>query len=192
MLDDSKIIDLFFERSEQAIMELSAKYGSTCNKISYNILNNYLDAEECVNDAYLAAWNTIPPQIPKTLKGYVFSIVRKLSISKYHANSALKRNSHYDIALDELEACLASSVTVDDEIAVKELSRLLDNFLDTLDKESRIMFVRRYWYSDSVSAVAERFNISNNNAALRLSRIRDKLRKYLRKEGYLDDTKRHI
>lgn len=169
MLDDSKIIDLFFERSEQA--ELSVKYGSICSKIAHNILNNDLDAEECVNDTYLAAWNTIPPQAPQTLKGYVLSIVRKLSISKYHANSALKRNSHYDIALDELEACLASPVTVEDEIAVKELSRLLDNFLDTLDKESRIMFVRRYWYSDSVSAVAERLNISNNNAALRLSRI---------------------
>lgn len=185
MLDDSKIIDLFFERSEQAIMELSVKYGSICSKIAHNILNNYLDAEECVNDTYLAAWNTIPPQVPQTLKGYVCSIVRKLSIAKYHSNSALKRNSHYDVALDELEACLASPVTVEDEIAVKELSRLLNKFLDTLDKESRIMFVRRYWYSDSISAVAERFNISNNNAAVRLSRIRDKLRKYLRKEGYL-------
>lgn len=184
-MDDSKIIELFLERSEQAIMELSAKYGSICITIARNILNNALDAEECVNDTFLAAWNTIPPQIPLTLKGYVCSIVRNLSIAKYHSNSALKRNSHYDIALDEIESCIASPVTVEDEIAVKELSRMLNSFLESLDKESRIMFVRRYWYSDSISQIAKNYRISNNNASVRLSRIREKLKNHLRKEGYL-------
>ena len=113
-MDDSKIIDLFYARSEQAIMELSAKYGPVCNKVARNILNNSHDAEECVNDAYLGAWNTIPPQNPNPLLTYICRIVRNLSIMKYHANTAVKRNSFYDVALDELEDCLASSETVED------------------------------------------------------------------------------
>lgn len=183
-MDDSKIIDLFFERSEQAIEELSTKYESVCRAIATNILSNSLDAEECVNDTFLAVWNTIPPTVPLSLKGYVCGIVRKLSISKYHTNSAQKRNSNYDIALDELEACLASPVTVEDEIAVKELSRMLNNFLSTLDKDSRVIFVRRYWYSDSIADIAKRQKISRNNTSVRLTRIREKLKQYLKKEGY--------
>lgn len=98
-LDDSKIIELFYARSEQAIVELSQKYGSVCSKIANNILNNKLDAEECVNDAYLGAWNTIPPQNPNPLLTYISRIVRNLSIKKYHSNTSVKRNSFYDVAL---------------------------------------------------------------------------------------------
>ena len=143
-MDDSKIIDLFYARSEQAIMELSTKYGAVCSKVAKNILNNSHDAEECVNDAYLGAWNTIPPQNPNPLLTYICRIVRNLSIMKYHANTAIKRNSFYDAALDELEDCLASSETVEDKLTAKELSATLDQFLDTLDRENRVMFVRRY------------------------------------------------
>lgn len=184
MLKDSKIIELFFARVEQAIVELSAKYGTVCGRISRNILKNDLDAEECVNDAYLAAWNTIPPQKPDPLRTYIFRIVRNISIAKYHANTSIKRNSYYDVALEELENCFAASVTVEQEISAKELSKTLDDFLDTLDKESRVMFVRRYWYSDSISDIAERFQISNHNVSVRLSRIREKLKLLLKKEGY--------
>lgn len=183
-MEDSKIIDLFFERSEQAIMELSTKYGAYCHKVAINILNNTLDAEECVNDAYLGAWNTIPPQRPNPLLTYICRIVRNLSITKYHANTAVKRNSFYDVALDELEGCLADFTTVEDEVAAKELSYVLDNFLGTLNQDDRVMFVRRYWYADSISEIAERFHISSNNASVRLSRIREKLKTYLKKEGY--------
>lgn len=183
-LEDSKIIDLFYARSEQAIMELSTKYGAVCNKVARNILNNTLDAEECVNDAYLGAWNTIPPQKPSPLLTYICRIVRNLSVMKYHANTAIKRNSFYDIALDELEECLASHVTIEAELTAKEFSAALDGFLDTLDQENRVMFVRRYWYSDSISEIAERFHMSNNYAAVRLSRTREKLKNYLKKEGY--------
>lgn len=130
-LEDSKIIDLFFERSELAIMELSAKYGAICNKVARNILNNALDAEECVNDAYLGAWNTMPPQSPDPLLTYICRIVRNLSVMKYHANTAVKRNSYYDVALDKLEGCLASSETLEAELTAKELSAALDRFLDT-------------------------------------------------------------
>lgn len=183
MLEDSKIIELFFARVEQAIVELSAKYGTVCSRIARNILKNDLDAEECVNDTYLAAWNTIPPQKPDPLRTYIFRIVRNIAIAKYHANTSEKRNSYYDVALEELEDCLTAFATVEQEISAKELSQQIDRFLDTLDKESRVMFVRRYWYSDSISALAERFQTSNNNVSVRLSRIRDKLKKYLRKEG---------
>lgn len=183
-MDDNEIIDLFYARSEQAIMELSKKYGAVCNKVARNILSNELDAEECVNDAYLGAWNTIPPQHPEALLPYICRIVRNLSIAKYHSNTAKKRNSFYDVALEELEECLASSSTVEMEISAKELSQILDRFLDRLPQENRLMFVRRYWYSDSISEIAKSFHISSNNVSVRLSRTREKLKKFLRKEGY--------
>lgn len=184
MLEDSKIIELFFARVEQAIVELSAKYGAVCSRIARNILKNDLDAEECVNDTYLAAWNTIPPQKPNPLRTYIFRIVRNIAITKYHANTSEKRNSYYDVALEELENCFAASVTVEQEISAKELSVQIDRFLATLDEENQIMFVRRYWYSDSISDIAERFKMSNNNVSVRLSRIRDKLKVHLKKEGF--------
>lgn len=184
MLEDSKIIELFFARIEQAIVELSEKYGTVCNRIARNILKNDLDAEECVNDTYLAAWNTIPPQKPAPLRTYIFRIVRNIAIAKYHSNTSIKRNSYYDVALEELENCLITSATVEQEISAKELSQQIDSFLDTLDKASRVMFVRRYWYSDSISDLAEYFQVSNNNVSVRLSRTRDKLKKYLKKEGF--------
>ena len=183
-MEDSKIIDLFFARQEQAIVELSKKYGAVCSKIARNILSNSLDAEECVNDAYLGAWNTIPPKRPDPLLTYICRIVRNLSIIRYHSNTAAKRNSFYDIALDELEECLASAASVEEEISAMELSGLLERFIETLDTENRVMFMRRYWYSDSVSDIAERFNMSSNNVSVRLSRIRGRLKKFLRKEGY--------
>ena len=184
-MDDSKIIDLFYARSEQAILELSEKYGTVCSKVARNILNNPHDAEECVNDAYLGAWNTIPPQNPNPLLTYICRIVRNLSIMKYHANTAVKRNSYYDASLDELEDCLASSETVEDRLTAKELSAALDQFLDTLDQESRVMFVRRYWYADSISEIAERLQMSKNNVSVRLSRTREKLKSHLKKGGYI-------
>ena len=184
-MDDSKIIDLFYARSEQAIMELSKKYGAICYKIAKNILNNDLDAEECVNDAYFGAWNTIPPQKPDPLLTYICRIVRNLSVMKYHANTALKRNSFYDVALSELEDCLSVSETVEMELAAKELSQMINHFLDTLDQDNRVMFVRRYWYSDSISDIATKFQTSNNSISVRLSRTREKLKKYLKKEGIL-------
>lgn len=143
-MDDRKIIALFFERNEQAVKELSEKYGAVFTKVAYNILNNRQDAEECINDAYLAAWNTIPPHNPNPLLSYVCRIVRNLAIKKYHANTAAKRNSIYDAELDELENCFPSSESAEDKLNAAETARIIDGFLETLDKQSRIMFVRRY------------------------------------------------
>ena len=182
-MDDRKIIELFFDRSEQAIVELSNKYGDICQKVAVNILKNINDAEECVNDAYLGAWNTIPPQKPNPLLTYICRIVRNISIKKYHQNTAKKRNSFYDVALDELEDCLPSASSVEDEINANELSILFDYFLDTLDQANRVMFVRRYWFSDSISDIAAMFNTSNHNVTVRLSRTREKLKQYLVEKG---------
>lgn len=184
-MEDSKIIALFFARSEQAITELSNKYGQLCMRIADNILSNKQDAEECVNDAYLGAWNTIPPQKPNPLQAYICRIVRNIAITRYHANSAVKRNSHYDVALEELEYCLFSPQTPELSIQAKELSRLLDRFLSSLDTRSRVMFVRRYWYADSVSDIAEAFKMRSNSVSVQLSRLRSKLRKFLIQEGYM-------
>lgn len=182
-MDDREIITLFFERSEEAIAELSNKYGAVCSKIAFNILNNQQDAEECVNDAYLGVWNSIPPQNPNPLLSYVCRIVRNLAVKKYHTITAIKRNSIYDIALTELENCFPSSMTADDEFNASETAKIIDNFLEALNQENRIIFIRRYWYSDSIEDIAKQFNTSSHNISVRLSRTREKLRKHLLKEG---------
>ena len=182
-MEDSEIIELFYERSEQAIVELSKKYGSVCSRVANNILNDRSDAEECVNDAYLAAWDTIPPQRPSPLLSYVCRIVRNLAIKRYHSNTAAKRNSTYDVSLDELENCFPSSDSVEDEFDAKETARIIDEFLETLDEENRVMFVRRYWYAATIEELAELFYTSKHNISVRLHRTREKLKKHLIKEG---------
>lgn len=183
-MEDEEIVALFWERSEEAIGAVDEKYGGVLRRIGRNILNSDRDGEECVNDAYLAAWNTIPPQRPEPLLTYLCKIVRNQAVARYHANTAQKRNSSYDVALEELEECLASDGTVEEALSAKELTAHLDRFLDTLDGESRALFVRRYWYADSIAGLAEQFRLSKNNVSVRLSRLREKLRRYLKKEGY--------
>ena len=178
-MDDEKIIELFFNRSEQAIEEVDKKYGKTCHNISYNILHNKLDAEECVNDAYFGAWNAIPPARPNPLLTYLCKIVRNLSLKRYEFNTAIKRNSTYDVAMEELESCLSSPETIESEIALKELTHIIENFLDSLSTENRVIFLRRYWFSDTYSDIAARVGMTEKNVSVRLTRIREKLRNYL-------------
>ena len=179
MIDYEKIIELFFERSEQAVRELDNKYGKVCHNLSYNIVNNRQDAEECVNDAYLGAWNAIPPVRPNPLLSYILKIVRNISLKIYWRNGAAKRNSHYTIALQEIETCIADQKTVEDEIEARELARIIENFLDTLTLENRIIFMRRYWFFDSYKDIAKFVGLSEKNISVRLSRIRKKMKKYL-------------
>ena len=182
-MEDGKIIELFFERSEQAIVELSDKYGRICHKVAYNILNDRLDSEECVNDAYLGVWNTVPPEKPDPLLSYVCRIVRNLALKKYHENTAQKRNGAYSVALDEIADCFPSSHSVENELEAKEAAKAIDRFLSSLDQQSRIMFVRRYWYTDSIEELAGTFGKSRHYISVRLSRIRKDLKRYLEKEG---------
>lgn len=184
-MDDESIIDLFFARSEQAIKELDSKYGKVCHRLSYNILHNDLDAEECVNDAYLGTWNAIPPQRPNPLLTFLCKIVRNLSIMRHHTNTAMKRNSIYDVALDEIEDCLSSPETVEKELETKELARNIESFLDTLTEENRVIFMRRYWFSDSYADIAERVGMTEKNVSVRLTRTRKQMRDYLIERGVL-------
>ena len=179
MIDDEKIIELFFERSEQGIRELDMKYGKICHNLSYNIVNSSRDAEECVNDAYLGAWNAIPPARPNLLLSYIVKIVRNISLKIYWRKEAAKRSSHYTIALEEIEACIADQKTVEDEIEARELARIIEEFLDTLTVENRVIFMRRYWFSDSYKDIAELVGLSEKNVSVRLTRIREKMKQYL-------------
>ena len=178
-MTDEKIIELFFERSEQAIEELGKKYGKVCHSISYNILNERQDAEECVNDAYLGVWNAIPPARPNPLLAFICKIVRNISLKRYEQNTATKRNSHYDIAIEELEDCLASPTTIEQEIAERELTKIIESFLDSLSKENRMIFLRRYWFFDTYADIAKQLGLTEKNISVRLTRIRKELRAYL-------------
>lgn len=179
MMDDEKIIDLFFARSETAISELDAKYGKVCHKLSYNILNNLLDAEECVSDAYLGTWNAIPPQRPNPLLAFVCVLVRRYSIMRHRANTAMKRNSSYDIAIRELEHCIKDPKDVEKTVEAKALARIIEEFLDTLSQENRVIFMSRYWFSDSYKNIAARTGLTEKNVSVRLTRVRKQLREYL-------------
>ena len=178
-MDDERIIELFFERSEQAIQALDEKYGRVFHTVSYNILNNRQDAEECVNDAYLGTWNAIPPAKPNPLLAFVCKIVRNISLKRYEQNKAAKRNSHYDVAMEELEECLASTTTIEKEIAERELTEIIESFLDSLSKENRVIFLRRYWFSDTYADIAKQVGLTEKNISVRLTRIRKELREYL-------------
>lgn len=178
-MNDEKIIDLFFERSEQAINELDIKYGRICNSVARNILNDREDAEECVNEAYLALWNAVPPTRPDPLAAFLCRIVRNISLKRLELKNAEKRKSNYDIAMDELEDCIAASSTVEEELEANELKKLIESFLDSLSRENRVIFMRRYWFSDSYSDIAERVGLSEKNVSVRLTRIRKELKKYL-------------
>ncbi len=179
MIEDEKIIELFFVRSEQSIRELDIKYGKVCRKLSNNIVNNRQDAEECVNDAYLGAWNAIPPAKPDPLLTYICKIVRNISLNIYYRKEAAKRSSHYTVAMEEIEACIADQKTVEAEIEAKELARIIESFLDTLTVENRVIFMCRYWFSDSCKDIAGFMGLSEKNISVRLTRIREKMRKYL-------------
>ena len=184
-MTDTEIIDLFFERSEQAIDELAKKHGNAVARVAWNILGNEQDTEECVNDTYLGTWNAIPPHRPSPLRTFVCKIARNLATMKYHSNTAEKRNSQYDLALDELEDALADKSSVEEAYEVKELAEAINGFLATLNYTDRFIFTRRYWYSDPVQDIAIMAHSTTNSVTVRLFRIREKLRLYLVKEGLL-------
>lgn len=185
MIEDERIIELFFQRSEQAIRELDTKYGKACHTLSYNIVNDKQDAEECVNDAYLGAWNTIPPTKPNSLQAYISKIVRNISLKLYYKKGAAKRSA-YEVAMQELEPYLSAPDTVEAEIEAKELAHIIEGFLDTLSEENCVIFLRRYWFSDTYAEIAKRIGISEKNVSVRLTRIRKQIKDYLiEREVYL-------
>lgn len=170
---DHEIVALFFERSERAITELISKYGAAIKNVASNILKDAQDAEEAANDTYLTVWNRIPPTKPN------------LSLKRFYANTAEKRNSYYDVALDELEETIPALSTVESAYDARELTKYLNQFLKNLSKEDRYLFMRRYWFGDKVSDIAEVLNVTLHKASVRLFRLRQKLQDYLKKEGMI-------
>ena len=184
-MQDDQIVSLFFARSEEAIRQLDVKYGRTCRLLSRNILGSWQDAEECVNDAYLGAWNTIPPQKPSPLLTYICKIVRNLSLRRLRDRSAIRRNAHFDIALQELEGCLPTTGTLEEQVDARELVQIVQQFLDSLSVENRVIFLRRYWFLDSYLEIARRVGLSEKAVSVRLVRIRQKLKIWLEENGVL-------
>lgn len=182
-MEDRKLIALFFERSEQAITALTLRFGNRLYATAYNILNSREDAEEAVSDTYLALWNAIPPEKPDPLEGYVYRTGRNIALKKLRFLRAQKRSSQYDISLDELSSVLSSG-NLEDAIDARELGLVIDRFLTTLPKQSRILFLRRYWFGDSVKQLSKDFSLTENTVSVRLSRIRTQLKTYLIKEGF--------
>ena len=184
-MEDQTIIALFHARSEQAISALIAKYGASVRRITANILRDPLDVEESTNDTYFRIWNAIPPQVPKSLKAFSCAVARNTALDRFHANTAQKRNSFYDAALDELEAYIPALGSVESDLEAKELARCINTYLGTLCYDDRYMFLRRYYYADPVASIAASMGWTPHRVSVRLFRIREKLQKYLAKEGML-------
>ena len=180
-MDDSKIIKLFFDRDESALLQTSAKYGAYCSSIAFNVLGNSEDAGECMNDTLLRAWNSIPPQEPASLKAYLGRIARNLALDRYDKMKAEKRGGgQYELALDELSECIADT---DASLEVSELPQLIDAFLAEQDAEKRKIFVKRYFYMDPVKKIAKDMSMSESNVKTTLFRLRNSLKELLLKEG---------
>ena len=178
-LPDEQIIQLYNARNEQAIRATADKYGNFCMSLSYDILGNRPDAEECVNDTYLRAWNSIPPAKPKSLQAFLAAITRRLSLDRYREQRAAKRNRELEISFEEL----SDMIQAPDERA-DELPELLNDFLHTLDLPERRLFLRRYWLSVPTAKLAEEEGTTKNAVTVRLYKTRNKLKAYLKERGY--------
>lgn len=184
-MEDSQIIQLYWDRNQAAIPATSQKYGNYCQSIAQNILGNNQDAEECVNDTYLSAWNTMPPHRPNILSTFLGKITRNLSFNKYKHNHAEKRDSgEINFVLDELAECVSDTSDVEQEIDRRELIEEINLFLKSLPSVKRNIFVGRYWYADSIQTLAKRFGMTENNVSVLLNRTRKQLRGYLSERGF--------
>ena len=186
-MEDKKIIQLLFSRAEHAIRELRARFDKQLLRIAYNILENKSDAEECTNDTYLALWNAIPPAEPDPLAPYVYRVGRNIALKKLYSSMAQKRNARYDLSLEELNECLPGD-DLEQLMDARELGRAIDRFLAAGSKENRYIFLRRYWYGDSVKEIAKVLHIQENAVSVRLNRLRNNLKEYLKEEGYEYET----
>ena len=181
-MEDAKIIELFFQRNEQAVKETDTAYGRRLYLLSNSILNNREDAEESVSDTYMETWNSIPPKRPKYFYAFLASVCRNMSFNRLDWRLAAKRNAEVVSLTQELEMCIPDS-RQDGEMDRRELRRVLETFLDSLSKESRLIFLRRYLYVDTMAEIAARYGISESKVKTQLHRTRAKLHTHLKKEG---------
>ena len=183
-MDDAKIVQLYWDRDEQAIPATSEKYEGYCMSIAKNILGNKEDAEECVNDTYLHAWNSMPPHRPDLLSAFLGKITRRISLDKWRRSTAEKRGSgEVPLSLSELTDCIPDSKSIDENLQAEELAKLIDAFLRTLHPVERSIFLCRYWYFDTVADIAKQFGFGQSKVKTMLLRTRRKLKTHLEKEG---------
>lgn len=175
-MEDNQIIELYWNRNENAISETDKKYGKYCNYIAYNILQNAEDSNECVNDTYLRTWNTIPPQRPTVFKLFIAKITRNLAIDKYRKN---KHKSIMEEVLDELKDCTTNE-SVENEVEYSELLKNINIFLDNLSIDKRRIFIDRYWSFDSIENISNKYELKKGNIKMILSRTRKDLKEYLK------------
>lgn len=181
-MDDASIMDLFRQRDEQAIAEMKRKYEKLCFYVAGNILSQREDMEECVNSAYYEIWNNIPPDSPNDFKTYLCRIVRNIALNRLKYNSAEKRNPQFTVSIDEIAECIPSDT--DECLSDEKLAGAVSRFLRTQNEKHRKVFIRRYWYGDPLSKIAEYYGMKEKTVATYLFRTRKKLKTFLQKEGY--------
>ncbi len=178
-MEDEKIIELFYKRDENALVQTQAKYGKRLLGISHSVLHSRQDSEEVVSDTYGRVWDSVPPQRPVYFFAYLARITKNLAINVYNKNKASKRSA----ILEELTDVIPAGNNVEDEVSAGELARLIDAWLDSLNKSDRVLFVKRYWFGRSVKDLAQTFGERENHVAVKLHRLRKKLRMLLESEG---------
>ena len=184
IVEDRRIITHFLERNEDALRAAQDKYGQYCYSIANNILTNPQDSEECVNDTLNILWNTIPPTVPVSLKAYMGKIIRNLALGRYRSHHAGKRRNSLDVVLDELEECIPADSNAEETANCKLLTELINNWLKTLDRPDRIVFLRRYYKCEPLSEIAKLLGVNENKAAQIMHKLRKSLREFLDKKGY--------
>lgn len=183
-MDDRRIVELFLERSEEAILETDIKYGRYCHKVAFNVLGNDEDSEECVNDAYMRAWGSIPPNEPDSMASYIGRITRNLALDKLRQKQSDKRgNGEVPVVLDELAECVSGHDELERRQDSAEIAAAIDSFLDELNSVERGVFMRRYWMMEPIADVANRYDISVSKTTTMLFRLRNRLKKHFMKEG---------
>ena len=184
-MTDPEIIGLYWARNEQALSETETKYGGYCRSIAWNILRNNQDTEECVNDTWLRAWNAMPPQRPGVLSVFLGTITRNLSLDRWRNGKAKTRSAgHMELVFSELETCIPDGVSLEDRLSQVELTRILERFLQSLPQRDRCIFVRKYWYTDTVLDIARKYHMTESAVKVNLYRSRKKLKTLLEQEGY--------
>ncbi len=184
-ISDEDIVSLYWNRDETAISATDQKYGRYLYSVAYNILNDRLDSEECLNDTYLGTWNRIPPTRPTILQAFLSKLTRNIAVDRYRINSAAKRvPSEMVLSLHELEDCIKPSPSVEEEYAINEIGRILNEYLATLSEREMLIFVWRYYYADRINVIAQMLKISENTVLRELAKIRSGLKERLEKEGY--------
>lgn len=182
-MEDTAIVDLYWQRSDQAISETDRKYGRYCHRIAYNICASNEDADECVNDTWFGAWNSMPSQRPAILSSFLGAITRNLALDRYRAKHSLKRGGgEVPLALDELGDCVCGLSDPEREVEIKELEQAIDRFVDGLPESEQMIFISRYWFLAPVTEIAAKLGCTQGKVKTTLFRLRKKLRLYLQEE----------